>query len=157
MTPIPRKTSTDCLTASPTPPTTRPIPNSRAAAEAAARGPRRSTHGPPNAALKPSSISAVVNVVYGGLNHHGFPGSNAWIGRLKVLQAYTEPMQMCTATAPTGINHRLKPAATAVSVAILDCVDMFEGSGQWSDSIVIPGRYAMPTRNSNKILQAPIV
>ena len=35
------------------------------------RGPRRSTHGPPNAALSPSSASAVVNVVYGGLNHQG--------------------------------------------------------------------------------------
>ena len=46
-------------------------------AVAAARGPRRSTHGPPNAALNPSSTSAVVNVVYGGLNHHGSPGKSA--------------------------------------------------------------------------------
>ena len=30
---------------------------------AATRGPRRSTHGPPNAALSPSSARAVVNVV----------------------------------------------------------------------------------------------
>ena len=48
-----------------------PLPKNSAAAVAATRGPRRSTHGPPNAALSPSSTSAVVNVVYGGLNHHG--------------------------------------------------------------------------------------
>jgi hypothetical protein len=33
------------------------------------------------------------------------------IGRTKILHAYTDPMQMCTATAPTGINHRLMGAA----------------------------------------------
>ena len=41
----------------------RPVPKNNAAAVAATRGPRRSTHGPPNAALSPSSTSAVVNVV----------------------------------------------------------------------------------------------
>ena len=66
---------------------TSPLPKNSAAAVAATRGPRRSTHGPPNAALRPSSISAVVNVVYGGLNHHGASGKSAWIGRLNVLQA----------------------------------------------------------------------
>ena len=70
----------------------RPVPKNSAAAVAATRGPRRSTHGPPNAALNPSSASAVVNVVYGGLNHHGASGNNAWMGRLNVLHAYTDPM-----------------------------------------------------------------
>jgi hypothetical protein len=28
------------------------------------------------------------------------------MGRLNVLQAYTDPMQMCTITAPTGMNQR---------------------------------------------------
>src|SRR6187397_246226 len=88
------------------PPIIRPIPKNSAAAVAAVRGPRRSTHGPPNAALRPSSTSAVVNVVYGGENHHGVSGSNCWIGRLNVLQAYTEPMQTCTATAPAGTSQR---------------------------------------------------
>src|SRR5678810_211789 len=92
ITPIPRKTSTDWRTASPRPPIINPIPKNTAAAVAAQRGPRRSTHGPPNAALNPSSASAVVNVVYGGLNHHGASGNNAWIGRLNVLHAYTDPM-----------------------------------------------------------------
>ena len=55
----------------------RPLLKRMADAVAAARGPRRSTHGPPNAALRPSSASAVVNVVYGGLNHQGWPGNNA--------------------------------------------------------------------------------
>ena len=49
---------------------------------------------PPNAALKPRRTNAVVNVVYGGLNHHGSSGKSAWMGRLNVLHAYTEPMQM---------------------------------------------------------------
>src|SRR5215475_12200299 len=113
---MPRKTRTDWPIARPSPPIARPIPKNNAAAVAAARGPRRSTHGPPNAALKPSRTRAVVNVVYGGLNHHGVPGIKACIGRLNVLQAYTDPMQICTATAPTGINHRLNPAAMCVSV-----------------------------------------
>ena len=69
------------------PPMSRPVPKNSAAAVAATRGPRRSTHGPPNAALRPSSTSAVVNVVYGGLNHQGSSGNSAWIGRLKVLHA----------------------------------------------------------------------
>ena len=37
--PIPRKTSTDWRSASPTPPSTRPVPKQSAAALAAARGP----------------------------------------------------------------------------------------------------------------------
>jgi hypothetical protein len=45
-------------------------------------------------------------VIYGGLNHAGAFGSSAWNGRLNVLHAYTEPMQICTATAPTGISQR---------------------------------------------------
>ena len=102
----------------------RPVPKNSAAAVAATRGPRRSTHGPPNAALRPSSTSAVVNVVYGGLNHQGSSGNSAWIGRLNVLHAYTEPMQMCTATAPTGMRHR--------SVAI--------GYRPWSGPYSIPAR-----------------
>ena len=77
MTPIPRNTSTPCPTANPVPPMRRPVPKNAAAAVAATRGPRRSTHGPPNAALSPSKASAVVNVVYGGLNHHGASGSSA--------------------------------------------------------------------------------
>ncbi len=80
----------------------------RAAAVAAARGPRRSTHGPPKAALSPSRTSADVKVVYGGLNHHGDPGKSAWIGRLNVLHAYTEPIHRCTATAPRGMIQRLE-------------------------------------------------
>jgi hypothetical protein len=28
------------------------------------------------------------------------------MGRLNVLQEYTDPMQMCTMTAPTGMNQR---------------------------------------------------
>ncbi len=56
------------------PPMTSPLPKNNAAAVAAARGPRRSTQGPPNAALNPSSTSAVVKVVYGGLNHQGDVG-----------------------------------------------------------------------------------
>src|SRR5437773_7210078 len=107
MTPLPRKTSPDCFIARPIPPMIRPIPKNNAAAVAAARGPRRSTHGPPKAALSPSRTRAVVKVVYGGLNHHGSPGNNDWIGRLNVLHAYTDPIQLWTATAPTGINHRL--------------------------------------------------
>ena len=59
---------------------------------AATRAPTRSTHGPIVAALSPNSTSAAVNVVYGGLPHHGCGGSAAMIGRLSVLQAYTEPM-----------------------------------------------------------------
>src|SRR5437016_3216914 len=110
MTPMPRNTKIDCLIASPTPPMIRPLPKNAAAAVAAARGPRRSTQGPPKAALKPSRTSAVVKVVYGGLNHHGSFGNSDWIGRLNVLQAYTEPIQICTATAPTGMNHRLNAA-----------------------------------------------
>src|SRR5262245_10369067 len=110
ITPIPRKTRTDCRVARPIPPRIRPIPKNEAAAVAAARGPRRSTHGPAKAALRPRSTSAVVKVVYGGLNHHGSLGNNDWIGRLNVLHAYTDPMQMCTATAPTGMNHRLNAA-----------------------------------------------
>src|SRR6187399_690513 len=92
--------------ARPAPPISSPQPKKRAAAVAAVRGPRRSTHGPPNAALRPSSTSAVVNVVYGGENHQGASESSCWIGRLNVLQAYTEPMQTCTATAPAGTCHR---------------------------------------------------
>jgi hypothetical protein len=34
-------------------------------------------------------------------------GNSAWMGRLKVLQAYTDPMHMWTATAATGISQRL--------------------------------------------------
>src|SRR5262249_50478051 len=108
----------DCALARPTPPMRRPLPKNNAAAVAATRGPRRSTQGPPKAALNPSRTRAVVKVVYGGLNHQGSAGSAAWIGRLNVLHAYTEPMHMCTATAPTGINQRLKPAATGAAVAI---------------------------------------
>jgi hypothetical protein len=37
-------------------------------------------------------MSAVVKVVYGGLNHHDAFGNSDWIGLLNVLQAYTEPM-----------------------------------------------------------------
>src|SRR5439155_11987738 len=111
MIPMPRNTKIGSLIASPVPPMIRPAPKNNAAAVAATRGPRRSTHGPPKAALKPSKTRAVVNVVYGGLNHHGSFGNNAWIGRLNVLHAYTEPIQMCTATAPPGINHRLKATA----------------------------------------------
>src|SRR3954470_1855920 len=111
ITPIPMNTSTGWRAASPAPPVNRPHPKNRAAAVAAALGPRRSTHGPPNAALNPSSASAVVNVVYGGLNHQGWPGNSAWIGRLNVLHAYTEPMQICTSTAPIGIRQRLGEAA----------------------------------------------
>jgi hypothetical protein len=39
------------------------------------------------------------------------------MGRLNVLQAYTDPIQMWTATAPIGINQRLKdvPAAREIS------------------------------------------
>ena len=73
---------------------TSPEPKRIAAAVAAARGPRRSTQGPPNAALSPRKTSAVLKVVYGGLNHQGWFGSNAWMGRLKMLQEYTEPMQI---------------------------------------------------------------
>src|SRR5215467_1119454 len=105
MTPIPRKTNNDCLSARPIPPIINPIPKNTAAAVAAARGPRRSTHGPPKAALSPSRTSAVVNVVYGGLNHQGSLGNRDWIGRLNVLQAYTDPIQIYTATAPIGINQ----------------------------------------------------
>jgi hypothetical protein len=39
------------------------------------------------AALSPSSTSALVNVVYGGLAHHGSEGMAAAMGRLSVLQA----------------------------------------------------------------------
>ena len=63
ITPMPRNTSTDCRIARPMPPMIRPVPKNSAAAVAATRGPRRSTHGPPNAALSPSSTSAVVKVV----------------------------------------------------------------------------------------------
>ena len=63
MTPMPRKTSTFWRRSSPRPPRTSPVPKNSAAAVAATRGPRRSTHGPPNAALRPSSINAVVKVV----------------------------------------------------------------------------------------------
>src|SRR2546421_10225707 len=94
MMPMPRKTRIDSLIASPIPPTIRPAPKNSAAAVAATRGPRRSTQGPPNAALSPSRTSAVVNVVYGGLNHQGSFGNKDWIGRLNVLQAYTDPMQI---------------------------------------------------------------
>ena len=38
------------------------------------------------------------------------------MGRLNVLHAYTDPMQMCTATAPTGMNQRLNEVGR-VSVA----------------------------------------
>src|SRR5688572_31032185 len=92
--------------ARPSPPMSKPLPKKRAAAVAATRGPRRSTQGPPNAALNPSSASAVVNVVYGGLNHHGASGNSAWIGRLKVLHAYTDPMHTWTSTAPMGMTQR---------------------------------------------------
>ena len=64
-----------------------PTPKNNAAAVAATRGPRRSTHGPPKAALRPSSVSAVVNVVYGGENQAGASGKICWIGRLNVLHA----------------------------------------------------------------------
>jgi hypothetical protein len=77
MMPMPRKTRNGCRIERPKPPMSRPVPKKRAAAVAATRGPRRSTHGPPNAALRPSSTSAVVNVVYGGLNHHGSFGKSA--------------------------------------------------------------------------------
>ena len=55
---------------------------------------------------------AVLNVVYGGLNHQGWFGSNARIGLLKMLQLYTEPMQMWIRTAATGISHLLKAVPT---------------------------------------------
>src|SRR5206468_11917264 len=101
---MPSNTRNDCRNARPTPPTTSPVPKKSAAADAAARGPFRSTHGPPNAALNPSNISAVVNVVYGGLNHHGVSAISDWIGRLNVLHEYTDPMQTRTRTAPTGTS-----------------------------------------------------
>src|SRR4029077_5898734 len=91
--PIPRNTSLDSRMARPTPPIIRPNPKNNAAAVAATLGPRRSTHGPPNAALRPSSANAVVNVVYGGLNHPGWPRNNASICRFNGLHAHTEPMQ----------------------------------------------------------------
>ena len=93
------------------------VPKQTAAAVAAARGPRRSTHGPPKAALSPSSTSAEVKVVYGGLNHQGDPGNSSWMGRLKVLHAYTEPMHRCTATAPSGMNQRLEVMARHITAA----------------------------------------
>src|SRR5260370_22108463 len=85
MIPIPIKTTTDCLSIRPTPPIMRPAPKKMAAAVAATLGPRRSTHGPPKAALKPSRTRAVVNVVYGGLNQAGSFGNSALMGRLDVL------------------------------------------------------------------------
>ncbi len=84
---MPTNTSGDIRSASPTPPVISPMPKNSAAAVAATRGPRLSTHGPPKAALSPSSTSAVVNVMYGGRNHEGSVGNSACIGRLKVLQA----------------------------------------------------------------------
>ena len=44
-------------------PTIRPAPKKIAAAAAATRGPLRSTHGPPNAALNPSRTSAGVKLM----------------------------------------------------------------------------------------------
>src|SRR6266581_9709616 len=108
MVPIPIKTTTDCRSIRPTPPLMRPAPKKRAAAVAATLGPRRSTHGPPKAALSPSRTRAVVNVVYGGLNQAGSFGNSALIGRLNVLQEYTEPMHRWIATAAAGISQRLK-------------------------------------------------
>jgi hypothetical protein len=58
-----------------------------AARRPAARAPVRSTHGPHVAALKPSRTSALVNVGYGGVAHHGKLGSAAMMGRLSVLHA----------------------------------------------------------------------
>ncbi len=84
---MPMKTRIDCLVLRPTPPIARPMPKNRAALVAATRGPRRSTQGPPNAALNPRRTNAVVKVVYGGLNQLGAFGKMARIGRLKVLQA----------------------------------------------------------------------
>src|SRR5262245_12542286 len=131
MTPIPRKTIRDCFKTRPIPPIIRPKPKNNAATVAATRGPRRSTQGPPKAALIPNRTSAVVKVVYGGLNHDGLFGNNCWIGRLNVLHAYTDPMQMCTATAPNGMNQRLNTAVdfeTAVSTAftamVAYCISM---------------------------------
>jgi hypothetical protein len=49
--------------ASPTLPISNPQPKNNAAAVAATRGPRRSTHGPPKAALRPSNTNAVEKVV----------------------------------------------------------------------------------------------
>jgi hypothetical protein len=45
------------------PPIINPDPKNKAAVVAATRGPRRSTQGPHNAALNPSNIKAIVNVV----------------------------------------------------------------------------------------------
>jgi hypothetical protein len=61
--PIPIQTTTDWCSNMPMPPITSPQPKKHAAAVAAVRGPRRSTHGPIKAALNPSNTSAVVNVV----------------------------------------------------------------------------------------------
>jgi len=112
-----------------------PFSTSAAAVVAATRGPCRSTQGPPNAALRPSSTRAVVKVVYGGLNHQGDVGNNALIGRLNVLHAYTEPMHRCMTTAATGIIQRLvteivaapsNPVASEVAIRtpfLCVCVD----------------------------------
>src|SRR5262245_10314525 len=118
ITPIPRKTSTDWPAARPMPPTIKPIPKNSAAAVAATRGPRRSTQGPPKAALRPSRTSAVVNVVYGGLNHQGLVGNSAWIGLLNVLHAYTDPMHTCTPTAPRGMRQRFGVIGNSVARAL---------------------------------------
>ena len=55
----PRNTSTGCSDRETDAADDQSRPKNSAAAVAAARGPRRSTHGPPNAALSPSSTSAV--------------------------------------------------------------------------------------------------
>jgi hypothetical protein len=59
ITPIPKNTNTGCNTVSPIPPINNPLPKNSADTVAVTLGPRRSTHGPPNAALKPKNTSAV--------------------------------------------------------------------------------------------------
>ncbi len=68
------------------------------------RGPLRSTHVPPNAAARPSMTMAIEK-----MTAIGVPWVPKWScnGVLKTLNAYTCPMDRCTARAAGGMSQRL--------------------------------------------------